>query len=348
MGLEDVEARDPALDRRRAAAEADIGLIDARRRTGVEHDAGPVASRGNIGLVAVGVERAAGTEPVVREAREDHPAAGQAFGIEPRRAAAEFDPRADEFHDDARIDREAASVAGAVLARDPHVPARPAVDHEIFGRDIDDVGALEPRGHGEPRESLARIRLDADEDAVDRVVREAIPTQFRSDASVGIVERVGVGRDRGAGALGDRVERDRRTGALELDRRERLELGIDHDLAAAEAELGVRDGVDERAPRGDVGILAQDDAAPLATGRHGPDAVAVTAHRVVVVRREPHLPAGRAEHLERGSRARRGGGERGTAHVDHGAAELEDGALVDHGRDPRRHVERRPVGERRS
>ena len=106
MGLDHVEPVERTLDRRLAAAVGDVGMINAGLGTGIEHDPTPVARGPDIRQVAVGVERAARTEAVVAETRENDGTARSALGDQLARAALEFDPGGQKLHDHTVIDRQ--------------------------------------------------------------------------------------------------------------------------------------------------------------------------------------------------------------------------------------------------
>ncbi len=170
---------------------------------------------------------------------------------------------------------------------------------------------------------------------------------FGPDAAVALLEAVGVGGDRRPGTLRDRVEGQGWPRGFQLDRCERLELGIDEHLPATVGDRRLADGVEKHLLRGGIGVGPHDDAAPLAAGRYGADAVGIAADGVVVVRSKLDVVGGGAEHLEgrRGPRRDRAG--RG-ADVEDGGAELQDRSLVDHHRHALRHGERPAVGQRRA
>ena len=365
VNLDHVEVVEAALDRGLAAAIGDVCVVDAGLRTDVEHDASPVTGIPRVGQVAVRVERAARAEPIVAEAREDHPLARGALRYELRHAPLELDPSALEFHDHARIDREPAATAGEVLGNAIRrvdfslVAADTAVDEQIVLEDIDDVGAPEPGGNVEFVGLAAECRADLDEQTVDRVGEEPVALELGTDPAVRLLKAVGAGGNRRSGAPLDRVEHERRPRGLERDGRERVGLGIDANLPAAEVDGGLRDRVYECLLGAGVGVLAQHDAAPLAgialalrpIESGGADAVRIPADRVVVVRRERDVLVGRAQHLDR--RAGAVHQRRRTADVDVRGSELEYGPGVDHHRHALRDVEggavrKRLAGERRA
>ena len=355
VGFDDVEPVEGSLDRTRAAAKGDIGIVDARLGAGVEHDAGPVAGGADVGLVAIRVERAAGPVAAVAEAREHDPLGGRALRDELRGAPLEFDPRAPEFHDDAGVDREAAAPTGFhVGSIDAEIPPRATVDEEVFLEHVDDVGAREPGRYVEFVERLSEIRADLHEQAVDRVLvgrvavganlHQPVAADLGAHAAVRVLEAVGVGGDRGAGAVGDGVEGDRGPRAFELDRGERLERRVDEHLTAAVADRRIGDRVDEGLLGRGVGILPQHEATPLAAGDDRPHLVGVSADEVVVVGAEDHVAIGGAEHLDGGPAAidqlRR------TADVDDRSPQLDHGPLVDHEGHTLRYVEGLAVRQR--
>ena len=111
VGLDDVEQLVAALDPCAAAAECQIGVVDARPRAGVEDDAAPITvaeqRRGDdrpgrvdrlsecvelVRQVAVGVEGPARAVAVVGEAGEDDTLARQSLGDQLADAAFQFDP----------------------------------------------------------------------------------------------------------------------------------------------------------------------------------------------------------------------------------------------------------------
>ena len=360
MDLQRVEPVKAALDRGLAAAERQVGPVDARPGARVDDDAAPVADRQRadraahgvelVGHVAVGVERAAGSVAVVAQAREDHRLARGTFGDELRGTPLEFDPRALELDDHTRVERQPSRPTGLLHTADLDVATGAAVDHQVLLDHVHDVGALESRRDVEPIERRAKLRLDLDEQAVDGVVRQAVTPQLRSNAVASVLKAVGRGGDPGPGTEPDPVEEHRRPGALELYRRVGIQLRIDPHLAAPVADVGAGDRVDEGPPRRGIGILPQHEATPLPRLDGRPETVGVAADGVVAPGRERDLRAGvragrrHAEHLERGARPRHE--LRRTADIDVGGPQLEHGTAVDHDRDVGRHVEGGPVRER--
>ena len=352
VGFDDVELVERSLDRSRAATVSDVGVVDARLGAGVEHDAAPVAGGADVGQVAIRVERAAGPVAVIAEAREHDPLGGRALRDELRGAPFELDPRALQLHNDARVDRQPAALAGFHASyRVEEITPHSTVDEEIFLEHVDDVGALEAGGHVELVERLAEVRADLHEQAVGRVLvgrdtvganlHEPVAADLWPHAAVRVFEAVGVGGDRGAGAVGDRVEGDRGPRALELDWGEWFERRVDEHLAAAVADRRIGDRVDEGLLGGGVGILPQHDAAPLAAVDVQPDVVGVSADEVVVVGAEDHVAIGGAENLDSGPGAidqlRR------TADVDDRGPQLDHRVFVDEHGDVLRHVEGRAI-----
>ena len=365
MRLDHVEGVEGALDRSGAAAERQIGLVDAHRGTGIGDDPAPVTdgqrAHGGpegvelVGLIAVGVEGAGRAEAVVAERRDDHPLARGTLRDQLRRAALELDPGTLQLHDHAGIDGQPAAVSGHdhAAAVGIEVTAGAPVDDEVLLEHVDHVGAPQAGGHAQVLERPAEAGVDLDEQPVDGVVGEPIAAEFGADPAGGVFEGIGGGGERRARTPRHAAEGDRRPGALELNRGERGELGVDHHLAATEGDRSLADRVDERLLRGGVGIRAEHEAAPLAAGGLRPHAVGVAAHAVVVVRREDRALARDAEHLERGPRPRRAGERRRTAHVHDGGPELEDRPGIDHrghalGNHERGAVGQRPVRERRA
>ena len=344
LDLESVEAVKAPLDRRQTTAIRDVGMVDARLRPGLDDDPAPVSRGADIGGDAVGVERPPGAVAVIGEAREDHVLLRRPLGNELRVATLQFDPRSLELDNDPIVylqpPRRPGLRAPGRLVQE--IAAGAAGEDQILLDHIDDIGALEAGRHVELVDRAAELRADADEEAVDRVAEEPVAAHLRSIPAVGIEEGVGIGGDRRSGARHDLVEGQRRPGAHDMDRRERLKLRIDVDIAAAVLEGGDADRIEKHLPGRGIGVLPEDDAAPLPSLHHRPDAVAVATERVVVVRGEPHACGGRAEHLERGPGP--GHEPRGTADIDDGGAEFERRPLVDHHRHPLRDVERRPVG----
>ena len=240
------------------------------------------------------------------------------------------------------LEGRAAGGAGAVKLVD--VAADSTVDEQVFLQHVDDVGALEPGRHVELVDHAAEIRANVHEQAIDRVVEQRVAADFRTRAAVALLEAVGIGRDAGPGAVGDRVEGQRRPRALELQRCVGTELRVDEYLAAAVGDGRLADGIQEHLLRGRVGVGPHDDAAPLAARLGGADTVRITADRVVVIRGELHVVGGGAQHLQRGRGPRRDRAGRG-ADVDDRGAELDDRTLVDHHGHALRHVERLAVGQ---
>ena len=142
----------------------------------------------------------------------------------------------------------------------------------------------------------------------------------------------------------DRVEHERGSRGLQVDRGERLQLAVHPHLSAAVLQHGLGDAVEKHLLRRGIGVAPQDDAAPLTTRSGRAEAVAVAADRVIVIRCELHLIVRRAEHLERGPAARYE--RRRTANIDNLRLQLEDGAFVDHHGHVFRNHELRPVGQR--
>ena len=243
--LEDIEVCEGAFDRCLSAAVAEVGMVDAGLGAGVDHDAAPVAGGPHVGQVAVGVERAARAEAVVAEAREDDGLARGALGDELGNATLEFDAGALKLHDHARIDRQAAARTGRVDAPGAQIAADATVDEQVVLEDIDDVGAPQPCGHVEPFGLAAQRRFDLDEQAVNRVIEKPVAAEFRTDTAIRLFEAVRVGGDGGSSTLADGVEQKRRTGRLQRDRCEGIELRIDPHLSAAVGERGLGDRVDE-------------------------------------------------------------------------------------------------------
>ena len=358
MHLDHVEGVERAFDRRGAAAERQVGLVEAHLRAGIGDDPAPVAARQAadwvpegvelVGLIAVGVETAARPEAVVAERRDDHPLPRGTLRDQLRRAPLELDPGALHLYDHAGVDGQPAAVSGhhdaGVVGIE--IPAGPAGDHQVLLQHVDHVGAPQPGRHVQMLQRPAESRVDLDEQSVDRVVGEPVAAELGADPAGGVLEAVGRGRECRTGAPRDGAEGDRGPRALELDRRQGDELRVHQHLPAAVGERRLADGVDKRLLRGGVGILAKHDAAPLAAARRRPDAVGIAADRVVVVRREDHVVARGAQHLQRGAGPRRARQGRRAADVDHRGPQLEDGPGVDHGRDALRHRERRAVRQR--
>ena len=170
MYLDHVELVEPALDGCLPAAEGDVGMVDARLRAGVRHDAAPVARGPRVGEVRMGAERAAGAKPVIAQAREDHRLAGGALGDQLRGAPLQFDPRTLKLHDSARINREPAASTGEA------------------------VGILECEGHA--RGSGRRLRGERDgRRAIDtrdrRAARDAGTLNGHADPQIGGLGEVG-------------------------------------------------------------------------------------------------------------------------------------------------------------
>ena len=243
--LEYVEVCEGAFDRCLSAAVAEVGVVDAGLGAGVDHDAAPVAGGPHVGQVAVGVERAARAEAVVAEAREDDGLARGALGDELGNATLEFDAGALKLHDHARIDRQAAARTGRVDAPGAQIAADATADEQVVLEDIDDVGAPQPCGHVEPFGLAAQRRFDLDEQAVNRVIEKPVAAEFRTDTAIRLFEAVRVGGDGGSSTLADGVEQKRRTGRLQRDRCEGIELRIHPHLSAAVGERGLGDRVDE-------------------------------------------------------------------------------------------------------
>ena len=348
LNFEGIEAIEASLDRRQATGIGDVGVVDARLRSGLDDDPTPVAGGADIGGVAIGVKRRPGAVPIVGQAREDHPLLRRPFGDELRVAALQFDPRSLELDHDPLIDLQAPRCPGlpAPGRLVEQIAAGAAGEDQILLDHIDDVGALEAGRHVELVDRAAERRADADKETVDRVAEEPVAADFGSISAVGVEEGSGIGRNRRPGAREDLVEGERRPGALDMDRRERLELRVDKHVAAAVLERRQADRVEEHLPGGGIGVAAENDATPLPPLHRRPNAVAVAAERIVVVGGELHPRCRRAEHLEGGPGP--GNEPRGTADVDDGGAELERRPLVDHHRHPLRDVERRPVGKRRA
>ena len=328
---------------RLAAAEADRSVVDRGRGTVVDHDAAPIAGGGSRGC-RPDDERAAGPEAVVESAREDHPLLRRAFRVELAIAPLELDPGPLELHDDAGIDRQPSAASGPLHPAGRIVAANATGDEEIFGNHVGDVRACEPGRHGEPVDRLAELGADPQLDAVHRVVADDVAPDRGAGAAGALLEAVGIRRDRGTGAVADVVEGDGRPGGLQVQRRDRLQLRVDRHLAAAVADVRLADAVEEHPPRGGIGVLAEDDAAPLATGHCGPLTVGAATDGVVVEGGELHLVARRAQHLQRRTCPR--DELRRAADVDHLPAELEHRPLVDHDRHACGHDERGTVFER--
>ena len=192
----------------------------------------------------------------------------------------------------------------------------------------------------------AESRVDLDEQSVDRVVGEPVAAEFGADSAGGVLEAVGRGGECRTGAPRDGAEGDRRPRALKLDRRQGDELRVHQHLPAAVGDRRLAHRIDERLLRSRVRILTEYDPAPLAAAWLRASTVGVSADRVVVVRREDHVVARGAQHLQRGAGPRRARQGRRAADVDHRGAQLEDGPGVDHGCDALGNRERRAVRER--
>ena len=303
LNFEGIEAVEAPLDRRQATGIGDVGVVDGRLRSGLDDDPTPVAGGADIGGVAIGVKRRPGSVPIVGEAREDHPLLRRPFGDELRVAALQFDPRSLELDHDPLIDLQAPRCPG--LSRPgrlvEQIAAGAAGEDQILLDHIDDVGALEAGRHVELVDRAAEIGADADKEPVDCVAEEPVAADFGSIAAVGVEEGSGIGRDRRPGAREDLVEGERRPGALDMDRRERLELRIDKHVAAAVLQRRQADRVEKHFPGSGIRVAAENDATPLPPLHHRPNAIAVAAERVVVEGGEFHPCRRRAEHLESGS-----------------------------------------------
>ena len=343
MGLDDVEAVEAALDRGLAAAVGDVGVVDARLGGGIDDDAAPVTRRRLVGQRTEQVEGTPRPEAVVGGAGEDHAilriALGDQFGV----AATEFDAGSLELHDHARIDLQPARGPGEHVRAVGDVAAGAAIDEHVLGEHVGDVPRHERRRHVERVDRLAELGANPHEQSVDRVVGDAIATDRGPAAAGGLLEAVGISRHRRPGTEADRVEGERRPGGHQVDRREGLQLAVDQHLPAAVLHHRLGDAVEKHPLARRVGVAAHHDAAPLAARPDRPDAVAVTADAVVVVRGELHLVERGAEHLERGPAAR--DEVRGTAHVDDLRPQFEHGAFVDHHGDVRGHHEITTVGQ---
>ena len=185
-----------------------------------------------------------------------------------------------QVRDEPRAGRNTADSGDAI-----DVPTSAAVENEILLQHVDDVGVGPSRRHREAVERGSQIGVDATEEPVDRVLEQGVATQVRADPVAGVGEAVRRGGDRGSGALEDRIETDLWPRGFDLDRGEGAELGIDKDLTATVAKLGMTDRIDESATGRRIRVLPQHDAAPLAGGPLlgiRSDPIAVSTDRVVV------------------------------------------------------------------
>ena len=94
-----------------------------------------------------------------------------------------------------------------------------------------------------------------------------VATDLRPDPIVGDIETVGGGSDRRSRAVDDRVERNGRASVFHLDRRKRLQLGVDPYLPAPITKLAQLHGIDEGPLRCVIRVRAKHDSAPLAALR---------------------------------------------------------------------------------
>ena len=167
MDLDHVKAIETALDRGLAAAICDVGVVDAGLGDGVDDDPAPIAGGRQVLLRAEHVERAAGAEPVVGGAREDHAVERVALGDQLRVATAQLDAGSLELHDHARIDREAAGGPGNIGAADELVAAHAAIDQQVLRQHVRDVPGGEHRRHVQRVDRLAELGAHPHEQTVD-------------------------------------------------------------------------------------------------------------------------------------------------------------------------------------
>jgi hypothetical protein len=265
-------------------------------------------------------------------------------------------------------------------------PAGTALDAQRLRDDVDDVRVVPASRNRHPFQRAAGRRLHPHEQPVDRVVRQSVALDVRPDAGIvrgerhrlvlrrveiGLLEAVRIHRHRRVGAERDRIVRDGGPGCDRVDRRNDPWQSIDQDFAAAVADVGVVDVVDERtagleilaAGLAAVQVVAEDQSAPVSGRRRlGHRRIAVAAQSLVVVRREVHAARHRPalcvaddvaadvdqtrcpQDLERPAAAV--DGRRRTAHVDVAAPQLEHRAAVDHQGHALRNFQPAAVGQR--
>ncbi len=235
----------------------------------------------------------------------------------------------------------------------PEGPAGRAVQIEVVGDHVDQVGVVEAAGDGHRPRLAAGDGIDVQSDGIRRVADDPVAGELGADphvigrkraqelvrrgVEVALLETVRRGRDRRIGVLGQAVVRDRGPGVDDVDRVDHAQFGIHQDLAAAVLDLSVIDIVQEdalpfgRQPSvGRIDVVAEFQPAPVAALRRGLQRVRVHAQRLVLIRREDHALIRDPQHLQSAVAAvdRR----RGAAHADPGSAQLEQGAGVDHQR----------------
>ena len=91
MHFDYVELIETAFNRGRPATKADVGIVDARFGTSVEHDAAPVARRVVVGQGSVGVEGPTSTVAVVGKTGENDAIARLTFRDQLRGASLKLD-----------------------------------------------------------------------------------------------------------------------------------------------------------------------------------------------------------------------------------------------------------------
>ena len=368
-----IEAVEAARDGGRAAGVLHDDVVEADLAVGIEEQAAPVAGRGtDLPAAAVGEERAGqvlqtgpgavGAVRRVGKRREDDRTGCRTLGNDLRVAHLGLNAGAAEFEDDPGIDDERGARSGGpagvqgVVGVGFVVAAGVAVDEQVLGQDVDDVGVRNAGGNPQGIDRLARGGADADEEPVDRVVGQVVAVHVGPEAIRRSGETVGVGRNGCAGAQGDGVEPDRRpgeelgsrVGVGDGDRGKRLQHGVFVDLAAAVGQIGLVDRIQKDAVplpilRLHVRALLVDDAAPIAGQDTGEiQRIAAAADGVIEQRSEDHAVAGSAQNLQRAA-AEIDIGSR-VPHVDHRTVQLDHGPGVDHHGDPLRDDERRAVG----
>ena len=246
LHLKHVESAESPFHRGLATAVGEVGIVDARLGTGVDNNPPPVARSADIRGVAVGVEGAAGPKAVVSETCEDDALPRRPLGNQLGIATLQLDAGPQQLDHHPRIDQQPTGGPGQHLATGGVIPPGTPGDHQVFLDHIGDVGALEAGRDIEHVDRAAEVGVDTDEETVDRVGQQPVAVDFRAVAAVGVLEGVGVGRDPGPGAKEHLVEGQRRPGADQMERGERLQPGIDEDVATAVAERRLADGIEKQ------------------------------------------------------------------------------------------------------
>ena len=138
---------------------------------------------------------------------------------------------------------------------------RLTIDDQILLQNVNDVGVVKPSRNVEPIRLISSQRVDSDENAVDRVVHDHVSIDiWTAPAVVGsketaklidilderrLQEGIGIGRNRGVCAPGNRIVGDRRSAIGDMNWIDQSRVAIDHHVSSAKSNVGVVHVIEE-------------------------------------------------------------------------------------------------------